>query len=244
MRVFAIGDLHLEGGTGKTMERFGEQWRDHDRRIFEGWEREGRDDDLLLIVGDSSWAMKLEEAMGDLDRIGRMKGRKVMIKGNHDYWWASQAKMRRALHASIEILQASSVIINRVAIAGTRGWVCPNDSFFEEQDEKIYLREVRRLKLALESLRSRKAEYDRLIVALHYPPTNRQHETSGFTELIDEHGADVCVYGHLHGEDIKSGLTGLRGRARYQLVSADSVDFSPALIEFSRVDITNSADLI
>ncbi|MEW6209668.1 MAG: metallophosphoesterase [Acidobacteriota bacterium] len=233
MRVFAIGDLHLESGTGKRMDIFGEQWRDHERKIFEAWERAGREDDLLLLAGDISWAMRLEEALPDLERIGRMKGRKVMIKGNHDYWWASLAKMKRALSPSIEILQASSVIINRVAVAGTRGWVCPNDSCFEEQDEKIYLREVERLRLALHSLRGREADYDHLIVALHYPPVNQKHEPSGFTELIDRYEADVCVYGHLHGEDIPKALTGLRRSTQYYLVSADSINFSPAEIKLS-----------
>jgi predicted phosphohydrolase len=235
MRVFAIGDLHLEGGTGKTMERFGENWRDHDKKIFSAWECIGKEDDLLLLVGDHSWAMRLEEAQPDLDRIGAMRGTKIILKGNHDYWWQSHSKMRRALHPSIHILQGSSLIINRIAIAGTRGWVCPNDIYFEEHDQKIYEREVGRLKLALESLKGREADYDFLIVALHYPPTNNKHEASGFTELIDTYGADACVYGHLHGsEAIQSALTGLRGKTRHYLVSADSIDFTPLEIEVKR----------
>jgi predicted phosphohydrolase len=239
MRIFAIGDMHLEGGTGKTMERFGENWRNHDRKIFESWERTGRDDDLLLIAGDTSWAMRLEEAQPDLDRIGRMKGRKLMLKGNHDYWWESPTKLARLLHPSIGILQASSIIVNRVAIAGTRGWVCPNDSFFEQHDEKIYQREVSRLERAIESLRGREAEYDSLIVALHYPPANDRHEPSGFTELIDRCGADACVYGHLHGEAIESALTGQRQKTFYYLVSADAVNFAPAEI---RIDDTRRGE--
>ncbi len=222
--------MHLEGGTGKTMDKFGEHWRDHDRKIFDSWERIAGDDDLLLIAGDTSWAMKMEDAKADLDRIGRMKGRKVLIKGNHDYWWQSRAKMNKVLDPSIEILQASSTVINRVAIAGTRGWLCPNSMFFEQDDARIYEREVARLGMALESLRPRRAEYDSLIVALHYPPTNERHEPSGFTDLIDEFAADVCVYGHLHGESIKTALTGVRNRTRYFIVSADAVDFSPAEI--------------
>jgi predicted phosphohydrolase len=235
MRVFAIGDLHLEGGTGKTMERFGDHWRDHDKKIFAAWERVGRDDDLLLIVGDLSWAIHLKEAKPDLDRIGAMKGTKIILKGNHDYWWQSQTKMKVALHPSIRIIQGNALIINRVAIAGTRGWVCPNDTYFEPHDQKIYEREVGRLKLALASLSGREADYDSLIVALHYPPTNNKHEASGFTELIDACGADACIYGHLHGEEaIKTALTGLRGRTQHYLVSADSVDFTPKEIEMKR----------
>jgi uncharacterized protein len=234
MRVFAIGDMHLEGGTGKTMDRFGDHWIGHDQKIFDSWDRTANDDDLLLIVGDTSWAMKLEGARGDLERIGRMKGRKLMLKGNHDYWWGSHAKMGLLLHPSISLLQASSAIIGRVAVAGTRGWVCPDDTYFKEEDEKIYRREVERLRASLVSLSGRESEYDFLIVALHYPPVNDRAEASGFTELIDESRADACVYGHLHGEAIKGALTGVRNKTTYYLVSADAVDFAPAEIPIDR----------
>jgi uncharacterized protein len=227
MKIFAIGDLHLAGGTGKTMDRFGEQWRDHDRKIFDAWGRVVSDDDLVLIAGDTSWAMRLEEALPDLDRIGQMKGRKLLIKGNHDYWWQSKSKMARLLHPSIGVVNANAVIVNRVAVAGTRGWTCPNETNFDEQDAKIYTREVGRLRSALASLGGRESEFDTLIVALHYPPTNFERQPSGFTDLIDEYLADACVYGHLHGEDIKTGLVGSRGKTNYHLVSADAVDFAP-----------------
>lgn len=227
MRVFAIGDLHLAGGTGKTMDRFGEHWRNHDQRIFEGWERSVGDDDLVIVAGDTSWAMRMEDALPDLERIGQMPGLKFLIKGNHDYWWQSKAKMSRILDPSIQVLQASSIIVNQLAVAGTRGWVCPNDSHFKDDDSKIYEREVGRLRAALESLRGRESEFDSLLVALHYPPTNATHQTSGFTDLIDEFRAKACVYGHLHGDDIKTALTGLRGETSYFLVSADAVNFAP-----------------
>jgi predicted phosphohydrolase len=230
MRVFAIGDLHLAGGTGKTMDRFGEHWHNHDRKIFEAWERTVSNDDLVLIVGDTSWAMRLEEALPDLERIGQMPGLKLLVKGNHDYWWESRSKMSRVLHPSISILHASSVIVNRIAVVGTRGWVCPNDSHFEDADAKIYEREVGRLRAALGTLRGHDGEFDALIVALHYPPTNAEHQPSGFIELIDEYEAGACVYGHLHGNDITTALTGLREKTEYYLVSADAAEFAPAEI--------------
>ncbi len=230
MRVFAIGDLHLAGGTGKTMDRFGEHWRDHDRKIFEAWQRTVSNNDLVLVAGDTSWAMRLEDALPDLERIGQMPGLKLLVKGNHDYWWESRSKMSRVLHPSIKILQASSIIVNRMAFAGTRGWVCPNDSHFQEQDSKVYERELGRLRTALGTLRGRESEFDALIVALHYPPTNAEHQPSGFTDLIDEYGADVCVYGHLHGDDIRTALTGLLRETEYHLVSADAAEFAPAEI--------------
>jgi predicted phosphohydrolase len=238
MKVFAIGDLHLAGGTGKTMDRFGEHWRDHDRKIFDSWERTVGEEDLVLVVGDTSWAMRLDDAMPDLERIGQMPGLKLLVKGNHDYWWQSKSKMTHALHHTITVLQASSIIVNLIAVVGTRGWTCPNESHFDEQDARIYERELGRLHTGLASLRGREKEFDQLIVALHYPPTNAAHETSGFTEMIDEHGADICVYGHLHGDDIRTALTGLRSKTAYFLVSADAANFAPAELEIQK----NSSD--
>jgi predicted phosphohydrolase len=237
MKVFAIGDLHLAGGTGKTMDRFGEHWRNHDRKIFEAWERTVEPDDLVLIVGDTSWAMRLEDALPDLDRIGQMPGRKLLVKGNHDYWWESRSKMSRMMHPSITVLQANAIIINQIAVVGTRGWVCTDDTHFEESDAKIYEREVGRLRTAFGMLRGRENEFDTLIVALHYPPTNAAHQPSGFTELIDQYGADACVYGHLHGDDIRSALTGLRVKTHYSLVSADAAEFAPVEIRIEKPDL-------
>jgi predicted phosphohydrolase len=228
--------MHLAGGTGKTMDRFGEHWRDHDRKIFSSWESIGQPDDLLIICGDSSWAMRLPEAAEDLDRIGAMQGSKLLLKGNHDYWWSSPSKLSRALHPSIHPLNASAVVIDRIAVAGTRGWLCPNDTYFGEHDLKIYEREVGRLRSGLALLDNRRDEYDFLIVALHYPPTNGRHDPSGFTELIDQYRADACIYGHLHGDDIRTALTGKRGATDYYIVSADAVDFAPAEIPLSTGD--------
>lgn len=230
MRVFAIGDLHLEGGTGKTMDRFGDNWIGHDRKIFEAWDRIGREDDLLILAGDTTWAAKLESAIPDLQRIGQMRGRKIIIKGNHDYWWETKSKLVRVLPPGIEPLQSDALVAGGVAIAGTRGWTCPGSEGFSEEDLKIYEREVGRLRLALDRLAAQKADYNQLIVALHYPPTNSAKDSSDFTKLIDEFKADACVYGHLHGEWTREGLTGKRGSTTYHLVSADFVNFTPARI--------------
>ena len=227
MRIFAIGDMHLAGGTDKTMDRFGDHWRNHDRKIFESWENLVSTDDLVLICGDTSWAMRLDQAAPDLARIGQMPGRKILIRGNHDYWWETQAKLTRSLDGSITSLNGTSVIIDRIAIAGTRGWLCPNDVYFQPHDRKIYEREVNRLRSALDSLKSRRSEFDVLIVALHYPPVNQSHEPSDFLSVIRESRADYCVYGHLHGEDIKIALSGELEGTTYRLVSADAVHFKP-----------------
>ncbi|PYP89894.1 MAG: phosphohydrolase [Blastocatellia bacterium AA13] len=230
MRVFAIGDMHLAGGSDKTMDRFGSHWVGHDLKIFGSWEALAEPDDLLIIAGDTSWAMRLAEAIPDLSRIGSMRGRKLLIKGNHDYWWQSESRLKQALDPSIEPLQSRSIIINRVAIAATRGWLCPNERIFTEADDKIYNREVGRLQRALDVLRHKKSDYDALIVALHYPPVNSKHVSSGFTDLIEGFHADYCVYGHLHGDDIRGAFVGKHGDTTYHLVSADAVNFTPALI--------------
>lgn len=240
MRIFAIGDLHLSFAQPKPMSIFGEHWRDHAEQIANNWQALAQPEDTLLIVGDISWAMRLTEAKPDLDYIAALTGRKIILKGNHDYWWASKAKVRQVADSSIDILQADSIIIDDIAIVGTRGWQCPGNQSaddmmsttggraYSEEDRKIYQREVARLKLAFDSLQGK--SYQHLIVALHYPPVNAQYEPSGFTELIDAYNVDVCVYGHLHGEAIKTAFNGPRNNTHYHLVSADSVDFIPRQI--------------
>lgn len=233
MRIFAIGDLHLAGGTGKTMDRFGDHWINHDQRIFGRWKEKVDPDDLVIIAGDTTWAMRLDQALPDLQRIGELPGIKILIKGNHDYWWQTLSKLRRALPESIRPLQAGFTIVNRIAVAGTRGWLCPNDSHFGDDDRKIYEREVARLSSALSLVDERRGEFDCLIVALHYPPTSQSHESTGFTELIEQHHANICVYGHLHGDDINTAMTGIHRGVRYCLVSADAARFEPVEIPVS-----------
>jgi len=244
MRLFAIGDIHLPGGPqGKTMDRFGEVWRDHPARIREHWADLHREGDVLLIAGDLSWAMTLEEARADLAWIESLPGRKVLIKGNHDYWWKSIKQVRAAFGPGVSALQRDHVVLDGLAIAGTRGWQPPGGEglvdpiapegppAYTEQDEKIYRREVHRLRLSLEQLERSGAAYDRLVVALHYPPMNSRHEPSGFTELLDRHGADLCVHGHLHGpEALAFAFEGRRRRTVYHCVSADHVDMRPRLL--------------
>jgi len=233
MRIFAIGDLHLAGGTGKTMDRFGDHWINHDQKIFASWKERVDPDDLVIIAGDTTWAMRFDQALPDLTRIGDMLGLKILIKGNHDYWWQTLSKLKRALPATIRPLQAGFTVVNRIAVTGTRGWISPNDSHFGVEDGKIYEREIARLRRALAEADEQRSEFDSLIVALHYPPTSQNHESTGFTELIEQYRADICVYGHLHGDDIRTALTGLHRGVMYYLVSADAAGFQPVEINAS-----------
>lgn len=248
MRIFAIGDIHLPGGPrAKPMDRFGEIWRDHGSVVARNWREIARDDDVLLIVGDLSWAMKLEDATADIEFMRSLPGRVIVIRGNHDFWWASIGKVRKAL-APVVALQQDHVIVGDVAIVGTRGWQCPgsrgsadamSDSAHPEagsaqysaEDRKIYEREVGRLKLGLENLVRSGAPHRTRIVMLHYPPMNPEHEASGFTELLDRYEVDICVHGHLHGAEwIATAFQGRRNRTTYHCVSADAVAMRPRLI--------------
>lgn len=243
-RLFAIGDVHLPGGPRhKPMDRFGPIWRDHPQTVAARWQAVATDDDVLLLAGDLSWAMTIEQAADDLAWIRTLRGRKVVIRGNHDYWWNGIGKVRRALGAGVFALQHDHVVLDGIAIVGTRGWQCPGtlgsadamaeggaSATYSEEDRTIYDREVGRLRLGLEGLKRSGLAYDRLVVLLHYPPMNPEREPSGFTELLDAHGADVCVHGHLHGEWIKTAFEGLRGKTTYHCVSADAVAMEPRRI--------------
>jgi predicted phosphohydrolase len=207
------------------MDIFGPQWGNHAERIFTACRRLVTDQDLVIFAGDISWAMRLEEALPDLEDIAALPGRKLLLKGNHDYWWQSRSKIERAVDSSIALLHCDSFVFGKVAIAGGRGWTIPGDEYATPEDEKIYRRELERLRLSFESLAGKR--YDHLVAALHYPPMTSRHEPSEVTELIERYGAEVCIYGHLHGDGISAGFTGVRNGVRYQLLSADSVNFAP-----------------
>ena len=223
MALYAIADLHLSKSVDKPMDIFGENWKDHDEKIRSDWCKRVGPNDTVLIAGDISRAMHFREAKADLKWIGELPGRKILIKGNHDYWWKSISKLRDAFN-NIEFLQNNFFSYKDYAICGSRGWVCPNDKKFTQHDEKIYKREVHRLKLSLEA--AEKHNYKKKIVMLHYPPTNDKFEPSQFTELITNYGVEVVVYGHLHGpEGFGAGIEGQHNGISYHLVSCDFLDF-------------------
>ncbi|HEY8416848.1 MAG TPA: metallophosphoesterase, partial [Limnochordales bacterium] len=219
------------GGQDKPMDVFGAGWIDHPEKIRRAWLELVRDDDVVLMPGDLSWAMTLEQAAEDFAYLAQLPGRIVLIRGNHDYWWGSISKVRRALPPNVTALQNDHLLLGHGwAVCGTRGWTVPGSSTFQgDQDMKIYLRELQRLELSLRSAAQAGAE--RIIALLHYPPTNERHEPSGFTRLLEAYPVVHCVYGHLHGPARRHGLTGQVGHIRYHLVSCDAVGFRPVLIE-------------
>ena len=227
MRVFAIADPHLSRATPKPMDVFGPNWAGHPELFFERWRETVKDDDLVLVPGDISWAMSLEDALQDLQDIAALPGTKIISRGNHDYWWPAIGKLRAALPPGMFALQNDALKIGNLVVAGTRGWTSPGGFEFTEQDEKIYARELERLKLSLRA--ANKLSGERFIVMLHYPPTNARLEGSPITELLLSTAPDAVVYGHVHGERADAAVPDLGGVAVH-FVAADALEFRPKLV--------------
>jgi predicted phosphohydrolase len=228
MALYAIGDLHLALGGDKPMNVFGEQWENHTEKLRQGFSKL-HDDDVCVLCGDLSWAMSIEEALEDFLFIDSLPGRKIIIKGNHDYWWstASKAKKFFAAHGitTIDILNNNSFVYGDRALCGTRGW------FYEEEtgdghDRKIMLREVGRLKTSLESAGEREK-----LVFLHYPPLFLRYRCEEILALLREHEVRLCCYGHIHGKGCRMSFNGRQGQTEFRLVSADHLGFEPMRIE-------------
>ena len=205
MAIYALADLHLSLSIpDKSMTVFGRGWEDYIERIEENWRAEVTDEDTVLVPGDISWATKLSETERDFDFLASLPGRKLICRGNHDYWWTTISKMEDFFaqhgYTGIEIVRTNVTEIEGCLVSGTRGWALPSDSEFKEQDRKIYDREIARLKLCFDEMD--KVDPDRSkkrIIMLHYPPLNKYYKPTEFTKTITEGGADICVYGHLHG---------------------------------------------
>lgn len=235
MKLFAIGDLHLSFGEDveKPMDIFGGQWVGHTEKLHKNWVEQIAEEDVVIICGDISWGLRMEEALADLDWIHKLPGKKVLFKGNHDLWWQSITKLNKLYDDGTMIFTQNQCHVvkdpvtgKKTAICGTRGWTCPGVEGFSEHDRKIYERELLRLKFSLEE--GKKAEADRIIGVLHYPPTNDKKQGSGFTELMSQYGVETCVYGHLHGKEaFRHGLQGIYNGVEYRLVSLDYVQGMP-----------------
>ena len=221
MKIYAISDLHISTTTNKPMDVFGTKWVGYLDKIKEDWQNKVTQEDLVLIAGDLSWAMKLEDAVLDLQTIASLKGKKIIIRGNHDYWWSGIGKVRKALPESIFALQNDCVKFGNFIICGSRGWTLEDNS---EQDKKLVAREVERFRLTLKDAQKHRQEGDKVICMIHYPPFNNQRENSPFTELFEEYKVDAVVYGHLHGKDCKADLKYCKNGIEYFLTSCDLLD--------------------
>jgi predicted phosphohydrolase len=223
MKIFAIADTHLSGKPpAKPMDIFGDHWRDHWTKIKADWLARVAPEDTVLIAGDISWAMKLSNALEDLEEIAALPGKKILIRGNHDYWWQTVSKMTAAVGGRLTFLHNSFDVVGGWAVCGSRGWLTPTDPAFTPDDLPIYQRELGRTRASLEAARA--AGHERLILMLHYPPRTGD-AASGFTDLLAEFSVAVCVFGHLHNEAAYNLPAGeINGTCCY-LVSCDALDF-------------------
>lgn len=226
MKIFALGDLHLSGEPPqKPMTIFGEQWNNHWNKIKSSWLERISADDTIIICGDISWAMHLETALQDLNRLESLPGRKILLRGNHDYWWTTLKKMTTLTNGKFEFLQNNFIEVDGLAICGTRGWNLPEHEYFTAEDEAIYKRECLRLANSLQQAEA--AGFKQKIVALHYPPFYTGLEASGFGALCEKHQVQTCVFGHIHGNDAHNIFQGMKNNIQYKLVAADGVNFAP-----------------
>ena len=223
MTIFAIGDLHLPAEE-KPMDVFGDHWKDHFEKIAEDWRNKVQPDDIVLIPGDITWAMQLSGAKPDLMRIGELPGRKIITRGNHDYWWGSIGRVREALPEGMYALQNDAMLLDDVLLAGTRGWSLAMGEEADPADVKIFNREQIRLEMSLKA--ARKLSEDKpLIVMMHYPPLTDQLRDTPFTQILRRYGVDHVVYGHLHGAALYGAFKGEQDGIRYHQVSCDGLDF-------------------
>lgn len=229
MKIFAISDLHLSFSSDKPMDVFGSEWENHDLKIKEKWEELIEERDIVIIPGDISWGMKRQDTEADFRWIHELPGTKLFFKGNHDLWWTTPAKLN-AMYSDMIFLQNNYYPAGDIAVCGTRGWNLPQSSAqWTDHDEKIYRRELGRLRTSLEA--ARKDGFEKLIAALHYPPIEMQNRSTGFTEILQEFGVCTVLYGHLHGSVAhRFAFEGVHEGIQYRLVSCDYLKFKPALI--------------
>lgn len=228
MAIYTIADLHLSKAVNKPMDVFGPMWENYENKLIDAFS-ELTDDDITIIPGDLSWGMSLKESLLDFKLIDSFPGKKIILKGNHDYWWETATKTKRFFAENdihtIDILHNNAFIVGGTAICGTRGW------FFEEENKdsrKIYDREIGRLRFSLEE--GKKLSPERIFCFLHYPPIASAFECEQITDMLSEYGVETCFYGHLHSYGHKSAFEGEYKNVKYSLVSADYLRFKPLCI--------------
>ena len=225
--IFSIADLHLSDGD-KPMDVFGAHWENHFERISADWRERVRPEDIVLLPGDLSWAMRLEEAAPQLAMIGELPGRKILLRGNHDYWWSAIGRVRAVLPEGMFALQNDALLLEDWVFCGTRGWILPGEDT-PAADRRIYERELLRLEMSLKAAQAL-AEGRPIIAMLHYPPLTAAEPDSAPARLLSRYGVAHAVYGHLHGAALKTAFAGEHGGVVYHQVSCDGLGFRLARI--------------
>ncbi len=223
MNIYSISDLHLDINNTKPMDIFGPVWDNHLDKIVENWNSTVADEDVVVLAGDYSWAMKLEEVVPDFEFLAKLKGKKIIIRGNHDYWWSSLSRVREHLPNDVFALQNDAVKIGEYIFCGNRGWLIPEGKYNTEENNKIYAREVIRAELSLKSAKKLQTNNEQIIFITHYPPFNNKVEPSEYTRLIEEYGVDTVIFGHLHGYVNPKMLYNEINGVKYFLTSCDAV---------------------
>lgn len=224
MNIFAISDLHMSVANPKPMEIFGAKWNNYLEKISADWQKKVTDDDVVIIAGDISWAMTTEDALKDFEYFKNLKGKKIFIRGNHDYWWKSITKLRELVPENCYLLQNDAIKIGSTVFCGSRCWLTPGSPDFCKADQKIYSREIERLKMAFSKARQLREEGDELVCILHFPPFNARREDNEVTSLISENAVNAVIYGHLHGKDSRIDKILTKNNIPYYLTSCDIVD--------------------
>ena len=229
MAIYAIGDLHLSFNENKPMDIFGDNWINHEEKIKNNWIEKVNENDLVILPGDFSWSTYLEDTKKDFEYINKLPGKKLLLKGNHDYWWTTTTKMRKFLKENefenIDFIYNNSYEFEDIIIAGTRGWSQTEDS----EDKRLLNRECLRLELSLKNAIENYGQEKEIIVFMHYPPiTNTnilKNESNEFIKIMQKYNIKRCFYGHLHSTSIKEAIEGNYYGIDFKLVSADSLDF-------------------
>ena len=229
MSIYVIGDLHLSFNHPKPMNIFGENWTDHENKIKTNWIEKVKEDDLVILVGDFSWETYLEDTKADFEFINSLPGKKLLLKGNHDYWWTTLKSMRNFFkennYTNIDFLYNNSYEYEDKIICGTRGW----NSEEGETDKKLINRELIRLEISLKEGISKYGTNKEIIVFMHYPPITKAtinlEKEAEFVQLMKKYNVKKCYYGHLHGASISEAIEGIIEGIEFKLVSADSLNF-------------------
>ena len=224
MAIFTIGDLHLSFGESKPMDIFGENWTNHEEKIKQDWMSKVKEEDTVVHVGDFSWSMHLKDTIKDFEFLDSLPGKKILLKGNHEYWWTTVTNMNNFIEENnlknIYFLQNNSYEIEDKVICGTRGWTLLDET--TENSKKMIAREAQRLELSIQDGLNKNKE---IIVFMHYPPITKQNLNTEFMKILKKYDIKKCYYAHLHSKSIEDAVEGVVQGIEFKLVSADALDF-------------------
>lgn len=225
MAIYVIGDLHLSFNADKPMSVFGENWQNYEERIKQDWLLKVKPNDLVMLPGDFSWSMYLEKTEKDFEFINNLPGKKILLKGNHDYWWTTLTSMRKYIQErkfeNIDFLYNNSYEFDNKIIVGTRGW-----SLSEEQEDiRLTKREIARLELSIKDGISKYGNHKEIIAFMHYPPATKNYINTEYIEIMKKYNIKRCFYGHLHASSIQDAVEENIQGIELKLISSDALNF-------------------